>query len=267
MKFEVGVEGKIIRFGIVIFWSIFWLFNVIDKFIGGYTFLWVGSDRFAQLGKFFSSIGVDTPTYPLGALAIIAILEITAFVLITAALWKLVRKNESRARTLYFYGTLVGLIIFSIFSIGDQVFGDRFELLEHTIFWIAIIVSWAAYILFPKMGNIIKINEFWKDYSKEVALLTTLIVILSIFAVSMIVLYGKHEQSEMKRIIEPTHLGEGVYSFSLPFSSKRDAWEQSLTTFINEHPKLRITAIQTMPQELKTKRDNVVIFVITEFRQ
>ena len=32
-------------------------------------------------------------------------------------------------------GTCFTFITFTIFSIGDHVFGDRFELLEHTLFW------------------------------------------------------------------------------------------------------------------------------------
>lgn len=263
---DVGIEGQIIRFGIVSFWSIFWFLNVVDKFIGGYTYLWVGKDRFAQIGKFFASIGVDAPAYPLGALVFITILEIAAFVLITAALVKLIQKKEPRARTLYFYGTLVGLIIFSFFSMGDQIFGDRFELLEHTIFWISIIVSWGAYILFPKMGTIFKFREILKDYSKEVISLTFIIAFISFFAVTSIVSYGKHEIEIQKQIITPVHIGEGVYSFTLPFMSRRGAWEQTLTNFIKNNPDLRITTIQTMPSELKSKRDNVIMFVITEQR-
>lgn len=261
---DVSIEGQIIRFGIVIFWSVFWLLNVIDKFIGGYTFLWVGKDRFAQIGKFFASVGIDAPAFPLSALVFITILEITAFVLVTAALVNLIRKNEPRARTLYFYGTLIGLITFSVFSIGDQIFGDRFELLEHTIFWISIIVSWGAYVLFPKMGLIFTFREIWKDYSKEVIILTSIIAFISFFAVTSIVSYGKHEIAMQKEIITPTHIGEGVYSFSLPFMSRRNSWEQSLSIFIKDNPELRITAIQTMPSELKSKRDNVIMFVITE---
>ena len=43
-----------------------------------------------------------------------------------------------------------GCVIFSFFAIGDQVFGDRGELLEHTIYWMALIVSWGAYKFLPE---------------------------------------------------------------------------------------------------------------------
>ena len=54
-----NIESYIVRFGVVIFWTLFWLLNVIDKFIGGSTFLWAGKDRLAQFVKYFSSIGIE----------------------------------------------------------------------------------------------------------------------------------------------------------------------------------------------------------------
>ena len=116
------------------------------------------------------------------------------------------------------------------------------------------------------MGTIFKFREILKDYSKEVISLTFIIAFISFFAVTSIVSYGKHEIEIQKQIITPVHIGEGVYSFTLPFMSRRGAWEQTLTNFIKNNPDLRITTIQTMPSELKSKRDNVIMFVITEQR-
>ena len=48
--------------------------------------------------------------------------------------------------------SFAGLVIFSFFAIGDQIFGDRVELQEHTTFWMALIISWGAYIYFPKIS-------------------------------------------------------------------------------------------------------------------
>tara|TARA_Y100000310_G_C20519266_1_gene732822 strand:- start:113 stop:580 length:468 start_codon:yes stop_codon:yes gene_type:complete len=145
-----NTEGKVIRFGIVIFWTLFWLFNVIDKFIGSSTFLWVGRDRLPQFVKYFSSIGIENQSVAFGFLTFITIAEVIAFILLVIALWHLVLKNNQKARTFFFWGTFTGLAIFSLFSIGDQIFGDRHELLEHTIYWVALIVSWWAYAYFPK---------------------------------------------------------------------------------------------------------------------
>ena len=40
--------NELVRYSILFYWSIFWLFNIVDKIIGGSLFLWVGRDRFAQ---------------------------------------------------------------------------------------------------------------------------------------------------------------------------------------------------------------------------
>mgnify|MGYP003307976574 CR=1 FL=1 len=42
-------QTSLLRHGILGYWTIFWLFNVLDKIIGGAHFLWVGRDRFAPV--------------------------------------------------------------------------------------------------------------------------------------------------------------------------------------------------------------------------
>ena len=51
--------NELVRYSILFYWSIFWLFNIVDKIIGGSLFLWVGRDRFAQFQKFFASAGLE----------------------------------------------------------------------------------------------------------------------------------------------------------------------------------------------------------------
>lgn len=145
-----NIESKVIRFGIVIFWALFWLFNVIDKFIGGSTFLWVGKDRYSQFVNYFSSIGIENPIFASSFLVFVTITQIIALILIATTFFYLIRRNEQKARHFFFWGTFVGLFIFSFFSIGDQIFGYRMELWEHTTFWMALIISWGAYVYFPK---------------------------------------------------------------------------------------------------------------------
>lgn len=144
------IEDRVIQFGIVVFWALFWLFNVIDKFIGEPIFLWVGKNRFVQFENYFSSIGIESSIAVSGFLIFVTIAEIIALVLVGAALWHLIRKNEQKAHSFFFWGTFAGLAIFSFFAIGDQIFGDRVELWEHATFWMALIVSWGAYVYFPK---------------------------------------------------------------------------------------------------------------------
>ncbi len=52
-------QTSLLRHGILGYWTIFWLFNVLDKIIGGAHFLWVGRDRFAQFQKYFASAGLE----------------------------------------------------------------------------------------------------------------------------------------------------------------------------------------------------------------
>ena len=145
-----NLEIKVIQIGILAYWFLFWLLNVVDKFIGKSTFLWVGKDRFSQLVNYFASIGIENETIPYITLVFSTILEIIALLLLTFALFKYLSGHYQKARDIFFWGTFVGLAIFSFFSIGDQVFGDRVELLEHTTYWIALIISWGAYVYFPK---------------------------------------------------------------------------------------------------------------------
>jgi len=145
-----NVEGHVIRYGVLVFWLLFWLFNVIDKFVAQPVFLWAGKDRLAQFRDYFSSIGLESPGVALTFFIFVLLLEILALVLLTVALLQLVHEENVKARAWFFWGTFVGLVIFSFFTIGDQVFGDRKELLEHTIYWVSLIVSWGAYNYFPK---------------------------------------------------------------------------------------------------------------------
>lgn len=145
-----NLEGQVIRFGVVVFWLLFWLLNSIDKFIGQPIFLWIGKDRLVQIKEYFSTIGIDGALIPTGVFVFTTILEIAAFLFLAAAFLALIHKQLGRARALFFWGTFAGLAIFSFFTIGDQVFGDREELLEHTVYWVSLIVSWGAYNYFPK---------------------------------------------------------------------------------------------------------------------
>ena len=138
-------ENEIIRYAIISFWWFFWLFNIIDKVIGGTTFLWVGKDRFSQFVEYFSSIGIENTTVAFSVLLFTALIELVVLVFFTGALTHEVAKKEKEAGVLFFWGIIFSLFIFTFFVIGDQVFGDRAELLEHSLYWVALLVSWAVY--------------------------------------------------------------------------------------------------------------------------
>ena len=139
-------EVRITRLFLIIFWWFFWLLNVIDKFIMDQTFLWVGKNRVAQLIKYFASIGIDEVSIPIVFFIFFTFLEIIALVFMTIALWFYFKKEKKHTRNAFFYGMLMSLVIFSFFSIGDQIFGDRDELFEHSIYWILAVISWFVYI-------------------------------------------------------------------------------------------------------------------------
>lgn len=143
-------ERNLIQRGILVFWLLFWGLNFVDKVIPRSTFLWVGKDRFAQISNYFESIGLYADVFTHVSLWIITVLELLASVLILLSLVKHLKKDFVVARFFFFWGSFVGLVIFSAFSIGDQVFGDRYELLEHSIFWVNIIISWAVYEYLPR---------------------------------------------------------------------------------------------------------------------
>ena len=149
-KYLSKLEGIIIQLGVLVFWFLFWLLNVIDKFIGDRTFLWAGKDRLNQFIEYFSSVGIENPITAQGFLIFITIAEILALILIAISLWYFLKRNPQKTHDFFFWGTFIGLAIFSFFSIGDQIFGDRHELLEHTTYWMALIISWGAYTYFQK---------------------------------------------------------------------------------------------------------------------
>jgi len=126
---------------ITVYWAFFWFLNVVDKFVGQPTFLWYGKDRLAQLIDYFASIGIFDQNVALASILVSAVLEAAAFIFGALALWFLIRANDSRANNFYFRSTVAGMLVFTFFALGDQVFGDRVELLEHTTYWIILLVS------------------------------------------------------------------------------------------------------------------------------
>jgi len=148
MKFpslNAGQEKRIIRLGIIVFWWLFWLLNVIDKFIGKSTFLWVGKDRLGQFVTYFSSIGIENSSVAAAFLIFVTIVEMIALLFMTFALGYTISGNESGAHRALYFGILTSLFLFSFFTIGDQIFGDRHQLLEHALYWMALILSWFIY--------------------------------------------------------------------------------------------------------------------------
>ncbi len=142
-------KGKIIQLGTVVFWLLFWFFSVLDKFITQ-KFLWVGKDFFDEFVELFESIGISNIVVVGAFYWFVVALEIVAFLFMFFAFLSYF-KNQKKSENFFFWGIFFSLFIFSFFMVGDQIFGEREELLEHTIYWVAVIVSWGAYKYFPKL--------------------------------------------------------------------------------------------------------------------
>ena len=252
--------GQIIPWGILLFWALFWGLNVVDKFIGGSGFLWVGKDRLAQMVKFFSSIGIENTKLSLVVLLFITLIEIAALVFILGALIGKFKQEHKTAKRMYFWGTFMGLVVFSFFSIGDQIFGDRFELLEHSLYWMVIVVSWGAYNYYPRLEE----DNDSKKFSFKLVSAIVCIYILSFLAIVMIAPPSLESLENNPEFVEAVEVGNGVYRFELDFMANRSVFENSLMLFMESNEDLEVVDIFAAPSELKSKAENSVIYLLTE---
>ena len=253
--------NQLIRYSILFYWSIFWLFNIIDKIIGGSLFLWVGRDRFAQFQKFFASAGLESPWIANFALIIAAGLEVFAFVFFTGALLYFLKKKIETSRAWFFIGIVLTLITFTIFSIGDHIFGDRFELLEHTLFWFLTLFSWVAFIRLENHSEIEK-NSLTKKQILSVSLISFLLVTTTCFSIFS---YNYNFFSRRTNALIAEPVGENIYKVSFPFLGGSVVFEKTLDKFKLENPTKKINHIYTVPNPLRLKKaDGLIFYIMTE---
>ncbi len=138
-------EGWVIQCGIIVFWWLFWLLNVIDKLVTQPRVFWVGENYVDEFVELFGKIGMEGSPVPIVLLMLVTVMELFAFIYLSVALVRFLRRDRKRAHHYLFMGILVSLVVFSFFTIGDQFFGERADLLEHTLYWLAFIISWFAY--------------------------------------------------------------------------------------------------------------------------
>lgn len=258
------VSNDLIRYAILAYWSLFWLFNSLDKIIGGSQFLWVGRDRFAQFQRFFASASLDSPIIANVALVIAAALEIFAFVFFTGALIHFVKKNHESARSWFFIGIVLTLITFTVFAIGDHVFGDRFELLEHTLFWFLTLFTWVIFI------HIEKVNPIQAGIISKRQLAVATVVSLMLVIVTSVSIFDHNENyfSERTESVGSEEVGNNRYKLSFPFLGGSTAFESSIERFMNENPAKKIIQIYTVPNELRLqKADGLIMYVLTEDKE
>ena len=256
--------NRIIRFSILFYWSIFWLFNIIDKAIGGSIFLWVGRDRFAQFQKFFASAGLDSPVIADVALIIAAGLEIFAFIFSLGALIFFLRKKVDKGRSWFFIGTVFTLITFTIFSVGDHIFGDRFELLEHTLFWFLTLFSW---IVFIRLNNNIE-NENLSLNKKQLVLTFIISLFLVVVTATSIFSYNENYFFRRTEALNTEKVGDNMYKVSFPFLGGSTVFEKTIDRFKKTYPSKKINHIYTVPNPLRLKKaDALIFYILTEDKE
>jgi hypothetical protein len=253
--------NQLIRYFILIYWSLFWLLNILDKIIGGSHFLWVGKDRFAQFERYFDSIGLGKPIIASVALIITAGLEIFAFLFFSGALYHLIKKNIESTRLWFFIGIALTLIIFTYFSIGDQFFGDHIELLEHGIYWFITLLSWGIFIRLDKIQILEHFSIEKKQFLVAIAL-TLILITITTFSIF------RHNQTSFlarTQAVKAVQVGENRYKFSFPFLAGSKAFENTIAKFKKENPTLRINYMYTAPHPLRlAEADGLIIYIQTD---
>ena len=203
---------------------------------------------------------MDSPLIADAALIIAAGLEVFAFVFFTGALFHFLRKKGDLARSWFFVGIIFTLITFTVFSIGDHVFGDRFELLEHTLFWFLTLFSWITFIRLNKKNSTEEIALGKKQliFTSLVAIILVSITSISIFS------YNTNHFSRRTDALQTEKVGENIYKVSFPFLGGSTVFEKSIAKFKTEHPSKAINHIYTVPNKLRLKKaDGLIFYILT----
>ena len=256
---DVWTQERLVRGVILVFWTCFWLFNVVDKAIGGSTFLWVGRDRFAQFQKYFASAGLESPLIADAALYVAAALEVFALVFFAGALWNFVARRVNEARSWCFIGIVITLVTFTFFSIGDHLFGDRFELLEHTLFWFVTLASWGVYVRLggrrqSPLEHALRLDAMGQ---KRGALAGALVVVTTASVFKITRFFYRRTAA-----LEAEPVGEDLFKVTFPFLGGSQVFEATLAKFKREHPDKSIDHIYTAPNPLRLKKADALIFYI-----
>ena len=253
-------EHAWLRGAILVFWTLFWGLSVVDKIIPDVTPLWVGKDFFALFVKFFASLGLKDPLFATVALAAVSGLEAVNFTLYATALLALLRGEARRAEVWFYRGIMTSLGLFVLFSMADQVFGDRFQLLEHGLFWMVLLASWVAFKFFAS------------DEKRDVVVGSVRPVLfagafLTLGATWFIRDFSIQTFDNVDKPVQGIEVVDGVWKFDFPFLADKLVWEQTVNAFVEEHPELVVTYIYTGPSELNSKKKtHLLLYVFAEPR-
>ena len=255
-------EKNILKFMVLFFWTFFWGLSVLDKIIPDVHYLWVGKDFFALFVKFFGSLGLKNPIFPTLALAFVSSLEALNFIFYLLALIQFSKRKAELAQKWFFRGILTSVTLFGLFSIADQVFGDRFQLLEHGLFWLILIASW---ILFKYLSESDLPIVSIKNEEVKIAIMVGLV--LTSMASFSIIDFSQNTFSNVDSPVEGVEVVKDVYKFDFPFLADKRVWEKTINQFKVDHPELKINYIYTGPSELNSKKKtHLLLYVFTEKR-
>ena len=256
-------EKNIIRFSILIFWTFFWGLSVLDKIIPDVHNLWVGKDFLALFVKFFGSLGLKNPIFATIALASVSALEVFNFVFYLLSFISFSRGNHALSEKWFFRAVFASLALFSLFSIADQVFGDRFQLLEHGLFWLILIASW---LLFKYISDSDE-KSLSLGFSKDVKIAISIGVCFTVITSLSIIDFSDKTFSNVDSPVSGKEVVDGVYKFDFPFLADKLVWEKTINKFKKDHPELRVNYIYTGPSELNSKKKtHMLLYVFTEKR-
>lgn len=254
-------EKVAIKYLILVYWTFFFLTGVIDKIVPDVYPFWVGADFYTLFIKLFASLEIKNPIYATITLAGVSLMEVMTFVCYLFALCSRLFKNESTSDQWFNRGVSLSILLFSFFTMGDQVFGDRFTLLEHSIFWIILVVSWVLFNHNSLLGE----QSFELRFTGEVK-----IGLILWAATVMIISYANFgfSKNTFANKLEPVHgeeVVEGIYKFDFPFLADKRTLEYTIRSFENKHPELEINYLYTGPNELNTKKKtHMLLYVFTE---
>ena len=254
-------EKSILRFAVLVFWTCFWGLSVVDKIIPDVHFLWVGKEFYALFIKFFSSLGLKDPIFATIALAGISALEVLNFVFYSMSTFTFLKDDEASADRWFFRAIVSSISLFALFSIGDQIFGDRFQLLEHGLFWLVLLASWFVFSYFSgKDGK--DLNLSW---SSDVKLVVVVGLLMTVGVSLSILDFSDRTFSNVDAPVEGVEVVDGVWKFDFPFLADKLVWEKTINEFKENHPELEIVHIYTGPGELNSKKKtHMLLYLFTE---
>ena len=257
-------EKKSIQYLILIYWLLFEALTVIDKIIPDVYPFWVGADFYTLFVKLFASLGIKNPIFATFALTGVSFMEIVAFVCFLFSLFNIYKGKDKTSEQWFYRGISIAVLLFTFFSIGDQVFGERSNLLEHGIFATSLIVSWTVF----KYNSLSKERLIKFSLSKDVKTGLLVGLLLTIITSYSILDFSKDTFSNKSLPVQGKEVVQGVYKFDFPFLSDKFTMENTIKAFEKKHQELKINYIYTGPGELNTKKKtHMLLYVFTERKE